>query len=69
LSSASTCTGASPHDELELTVRAEHAGKEARLAQDLEAVADPEHRVRRPRANSRTAPMIGATLAIAPVRR
>src|SRR4029079_4357450 len=38
---------AEPHvaaDELELAVGPEHAGEEACLAEDLEAVADPEHR-------------------------
>ena len=32
-----------PTDELELLVRAEHAGQQPRLAEDLEAVADAEH--------------------------
>ena len=31
-------------DELQLPVRPQHAGEEARLAEDLEPVADPEHR-------------------------
>ena len=56
-------------DELELPVRAQHAGQQARLAEDLEAVADPEHGPAARRRSARTASITGAKRAIAPQRR
>ena len=57
-----------PADELEIAVPPQHAGEQADLAQDLEAVADPEHRA----AVCREAPHgvhHRPTRAIAPQRR
>ena len=56
-------------DEAQRLVRPQHAGKEACLAEDLEAVADPEHEARRAAANSATDAITGEKRAIAPQRR
>ena len=55
-------------DERERRVRAEHAGEQAGLAEDLEAVADPEHGPALG-ANAATARITGEKRAIAPQRR
>ena len=55
-------------EELLLPVRPQHAGEQARLAEDLEAVADPEHRPARVREGADD-DITGANRAIAPQRR
>ena len=55
MSAASHATRHVAADERQRLVRAEHAREQAGLGQDLEAVADPEHRAR-PRVRSRRPP-------------
>ena len=55
-------------DEAEAGVPHENAGEQCRLAEDLEAVADAEHR-HAGRGRSATARMTGERAAIAPERR
>ena len=55
-------------DEPQDNVRQQRAGQQPRLAQDLEAVADPEHRAALA-AKRDTASITGAKRAIAPARR
>ena len=55
--------------ELQVAVAQHRAREQPGLEQDLEAVADAEHRAAAPRERPSTAAMIGEKRAIAPVRR
>ena len=55
-------------DETPVDVPHQDAGQQARLAQDLEAIADAEHKAT-PRAWARTASIAAARPAMAPQRR
>ena len=65
---SSTRTDTASAYELQVAVAHERAGQEARLAQDLEAVADAEHRPARARERAHVS-MIGEKRAMAPQRR
>ena len=55
-------------DEAEPAVAGQRARQQVRFAQDLEAVADPEHRQASPRGGHKLG-LTGANRAIAPQRR
>ena len=55
--------------ELQVAVPQHRAWQQSRLEEDLEPVADPEHRAALPRRSRATAAMTGEKRAMAPVRR